>query len=147
MCIRDRLDGARKIFATELERLRTDYIDYYLLHMLVDKAMFDRLAALGIMQWLEGLKREGVIRNIGFSFHGTKPDFEAIVRAYPWDFCQIQYNYMDENNQATKSGLLLAASLGIPVIVMEPLRGGKLVTHLPEQVKKAFYSCNEKRSP
>jgi len=143
----NKLDNAKKIFATQLSRLQTDYIDYYLLHMLTDKAMFDRLSAIGVMEWLEGLKANGTIRNIGFSFHGTKLDFELILRAYPWDFCQIQYNYMDENNQATKSGLLLAASLGIPVIVMEPLRGGKLVTHLPEQVKKAFTSFNAERSP
>jgi len=143
----NKLDNARKIFATQLSRLQTDYIDYYLLHMLTDKPMFDRLSAIGVMEWLEGLKANGAIRNIGFSFHGTKSDFEWIVKAYPWDFCQIQYNYMDENNQAAKSGLRLAASLGIPVIVMEPLRGGKLVTHLPEQVKKAFADFNAERSP
>ena len=99
------------------------------------------------MVWLEELKAAGTVKNIGFSFHGNKEDFELIVKEYPWDFCQIQYNYMDENNQATKSGLQLAASLGIPVIVMEPLRGGKLVTHLPEQVKKAFASHNANWSP
>lgn len=138
---------AKKIFATQLERLQTDYIDYYLLHMLSDKPMYDRLAVLGVMEWLEELKKNGIVRNIGFSFHGTKANFELILKAYPWDFCQIQYNYMDENNQATKSGLLLAASLGIPVIVMEPLRGGRLVTHLPEQVKNAFKASNAERSP
>lgn len=142
-----KLENAKKIFATQLERLQTDYIDYYLLHMLTDKPMFDRLAALGVMEWLEELKAAGTVKNIGFSFHGSKADFELIVKAYPWDFCQIQYNYMDENNQATKSGLLLAASLGIPVVVMEPLRGGKLVTHLPEQVKKAFADFDANRSP
>jgi len=142
-----KLDNAKKIFATQLSRLQTDYIDYYLLHMLTDKPMFDRLAALGAIEWLEGLKANGTVKNIGFSFHGTKADFNLILKAYPWDFCQIQYNYMDENNQATKSGLLLAASLAIPVIVMEPLRGGKLVTHLPEQVKKAFTNFNAERSP
>lgn len=142
-----KLSGAQKIMATQLERLQTDYIDYYLLHMLTDKAMFDRLVGLGVLVWLEELKSKGTIRNLGFSFHGSKADFEAIIQAYPWDFCQIQYNYMDENNQATKSGLLLAASLGIPVIVMEPLRGGKLVTHLPEQVKKAFTDSDSSRSP
>ena len=142
-----KLSGAQKILAVQLERLQTDYIDYYLLHMVTDKAMFDRLASLGVMEWLEELKGKGIIRNIGFSFHGSKADFAEIVTAYPWDFCQIQYNYMDENNQAGKSGLLLAASLGIPVIVMEPLRGGKLVTHLPEQVKKAFTESNAGRSP
>jgi predicted aldo/keto reductase-like oxidoreductase len=142
-----KLEGAKKIMATQLSRLQTEYIDYYLLHMLTDKSMFDRLATLGVMDWLEELKAAGKIKNIGFSFHGTKTDFELIIKAYPWDFCQIQYNYMDENNQATKSGLLLSESLGIPVIVMEPLRGGKLVTHLPEQVKKAFSSFNATRSP
>ena len=142
-----KLSGAQKIMATQLERLRTDYIDYYLLHMLTDKAMFDRMVGLGVLVWLEEMKSRGTIRNLGFSFHGSKADFEAIIQAYPWDFCQIQYNYLDENNQATKSGLLLAASLGIPVIVMEPLRGGKLVTHLPEQVKKAFSDNNSSRSP
>lgn len=141
------LDGAKKTFATQLTRLQTNSIDYYLLHMLTDKLGFDRLVKLGVMEWLEDLKAGGAIKNIGFSFHGGKADFESIVTGYPWDFCQIQYNYMDENNQATKSGLLLAASLGIPVIVMEPLRGGRLVTHLPEEVKKAFNSFDAKRSP
>nr|WP_319488761.1 aldo/keto reductase [uncultured Caproiciproducens sp.] len=142
-----KLENAKKIFATELQRLQTDHIDYYLLHMLTDKSMYDRLFSLGVMEWLEGLKAEGKVRNIGFSFHGSRTDFELIVKAYPWDFCQIQYNYMDENNQATKAGLQTAAGLGIPVIVMEPLRGGKLVTHLPEIVTKAFKSYDADRSP
>jgi predicted aldo/keto reductase-like oxidoreductase len=143
----NKLDNAKKIFATQLSRLKTDYIDYYLLHMLTDKPSYDRLASLGVMEWLEGLKAAGTIKNIGFSFHGGKADFEKIVKAYPWDFCQIQYNYMDENNQATKSGLKLAASLGIPVIVMEPLRGGKLVNNLPSVVTKTFNSYDPDRSP
>ena len=142
-----KLDAAKKIFAKQLESLQTDYIDYYLLHMLTDKARFDHLEKIGVLKWLEGLKAEGTIKNIGFSFHGGKADFESIVTAYPWDFCQIQYNYMDENNQATKSGMLLAASLGIPVIVMEPLRGGKLVTNLPPKVKKIFSNYDSDRSP
>jgi uncharacterized protein len=143
----NKLDNAKKIFATQLSRLKTDYIDYYLLHMLTDKPMYDRLASLGVMEWLENLKEEGKIKNIGFSFHGSKADFEMIVKAYPWDFCQIQYNYMDENNQATKSGLKLAASLGIPVIIMEPLRGGKLVNNLPSEVTKTFKNYDASRSP
>ncbi len=142
-----KLSSAQKILSVQLERLQTDYIDYYLLHMLTDKPMFDRLAGLGVLTWLEEMKSRGTIRNLGFSFHGSKADFEAILRAYPWDFCQIQYNYLDENNQATKDGLLLAYDLGIPVIVMEPLRGGKLVTHLPEQVTKAFAAADPTRTP
>ncbi|NLC31967.1 MAG: aldo/keto reductase [Clostridiales bacterium] len=140
------LEGAKKIFETQLKRLQTDYIDYYLLHMLVDKAMFDRMVSLGVMTWLERLKENGIIHNIGFSFHGVKADFEALLKAYPWDFCQIQYNYLDENSQATKAGLLMAADMGIPVIVMEPLRGGRLVTHLPAEVKREFETFDPKRS-
>jgi len=142
-----KLENAKKIFSTQLERLQTNYIDYYLLHMLTDKPMFDRLEALGVMTWLEELKEKGIIKNIGFSFHGSKTDFELILKAYAWDFCQIQYNYMDENNQATKSGLELAGTMGIPVIIMEPLRGGKLVNNLPEEVKKAFADYREMNSP
>ncbi|MBP1926041.1 putative aldo/keto reductase-like oxidoreductase [Sedimentibacter acidaminivorans] len=141
------LDGAKKIMSTQLSKLQTEYIDYYLLHMLTDKPMFDRLVSLGIMEWLEELKRDGTIKNIGFSFHGGKTDFELIVKAYPWDFCQIQYNYLDENNQATKSGLLLASSLGIPVIIMEPLRGGKLVNNLPQEVIQTFKNYDSERTP
>jgi uncharacterized protein len=142
-----KLEGAKKIFDTQITKLKTDYIDYYLLHMLTDKATLDRMAAIGVMDWLEQLKKDGKIKNIGFSFHGGKADFEQIVQAYPWDFCQIQYNYLDENNQATKSGLQLAGSLGIPVIIMEPLRGGKLVNNLPEQVIKEFKSYDKNRTP
>jgi hypothetical protein len=115
--------------------------------MLSGKGMFDRLVELGVLTWLEDLKEKGTIKNIGFSFHGTKEAFADLVQAYPWDFCQIQYNYLDEHNQAGKAGLELAASLGLPVIVMEPLRGGKLVTHLPAEVQQAFASAGTKRSP
>jgi predicted aldo/keto reductase-like oxidoreductase len=142
-----KLDAAKKIFATQLARLQTDYIDYYLLHMVMDKPMFDRLADLGVMTWLEELKAAGVVRHIGFSFHGGKVDFEELIAAYPWDVVQIQYNYLDENNQATKSGLQLAARLGIPVVVMEPLRGGQLVANLPEEVKKAFKAAHPTWTP
>ncbi|MBP1755751.1 MAG: putative oxidoreductase of aldo/keto reductase family [Firmicutes bacterium] len=142
-----KLEGAKKIFDNQCTKLQTNYIDYYLLHMLTDKATLDRMISIGVMDWLEQLKKEGTIHNIGFSFHGGKADFEQIISAYPWDFCQIQYNYLDENNQATKSGLQLAASLGIPVIVMEPLRGGKLVNNLPDDVVKAFKSSDAKRTP
>lgn len=141
------LNGAKKIFSTQLVRLKTNYIDYYLIHMLSDKSMFDKMVSLGVMEWLEEEKSKGTIKNIGFSFHGGKEDFELIVKAYNWDFCQIQYNYLDENNQATRSGLELAYKLRIPVIIMEPLRGGKLVNDLPQDVIKAFNSYENNRSP
>lgn len=142
-----KLEGAKKIFAIQIAKLKTDYIDYYLLHMLTDKATFDRMVDIGVIEWLEQLKKKGTIHNIGFSFHGSKTDFEQIIQAYPWDICQIQYNYLDENNQATKSGLQLAHSLGIPVVIMEPLRGGKLVNNLPVEVMNAFQKYDKKRTP
>jgi predicted aldo/keto reductase-like oxidoreductase len=142
-----KLDHAQNIFDKQLERLRTDKIDYYLLHMLTDKPSFERLVSLGVLDWLEEMKTSGRIDNIGFSFHGGKTDFESIIKAYPWDFCQIQYNYLDENRQATKSGLQLAYDLHIPVMVMEPLRGGKLAENLPEEVIRIFRSFDPNRSP
>lgn len=142
-----KLEAAKKIFETELSRLRTDYIDYYLLHMLTDLDMFLRMRDLGVIEWMESLKAEGRIRNIGFSFHGSKESFEQIITAYPWDFCQIQFNYMDEFNQAGKSGLILAGSLGIPVIVMEPIRGGKLAENLPQNIMDLFATSAIQRSP
>lgn len=141
------LNSAKKILSTQLSRLQTTYIDYYLIHMLTDKAMFDKMVSLGVLEWLEEEKEKGTIKNIGFSFHGSKFDFELIVKSYEWDFCQIQYNYLDENNQATKSGLELAGQLKIPVIIMEPLRGGKLVNNLPLNVIKAFKNYDSRRSP
>ena len=131
-------EGLDKLFAEELKRLRTDYVDYYLMHMLTDTATWDRLKELGIEQWLEEKKRSGAIRQVGFSYHGNSETFCALVDAYDWDFTQIQYNYMDEHSQAGRRGLYHAAAKGIPVIIMEPLRGGKLVNRLPEEAKKLF---------
>ena len=96
---------------------------------------------------MEGLKKKGTIRNLGFSFHGVKEGFEELVTAYPWDFCQIQYNYLDENNQAGRSGLELAHSLGLPVMIMEPLRGGQLVNQLPKGIIDEFKAYDADRSP
>ncbi|NLW89274.1 MAG: aldo/keto reductase [Clostridiaceae bacterium] len=141
-----RLQTAKKMFESELTRLMTDSIDYYLLHMLTDYPMFLRMKEIGVIEWLEKKKREGVIRNLGFSFHGSKNAFREILTAYPWDFCQIQYNYLDENNQAGKEGLMLAASLGIPVIVMEPIRGGMLANQVPETIRRIFDRSGKQRS-
>ena len=128
--------GIDKYFDEERKRLRTDYIDYYLMHMLTDIEAWNKLVDNGIKEWIEEKKACGQIRNIGFSFHGNTEMFLEILNAYDWDFCQIQYNYMDENSQAGRRGLKAAAEKGIPVIIMEPLRGGKLVDLLPEKAKK-----------
>ncbi|MCM1180868.1 MAG: aldo/keto reductase [Clostridium sp.] len=135
-----------RYFDEELKRLKTSYIDYYLMHMLTDVAAWEKLRRLGIEDWIAKKKESGEIRNIGFSFHGNTEEFLKILEAYDWDFCQIQYNYMDENTQAGRKGLQAAAAKGIPVIIMEPLRGGKLVDLLPESAKKLIADNSKKRS-
>ena len=127
-----------RYFNEELKRLRTDHVDYYLLHQMADYAQWEKLKRLGIVEWIEEKKRTGAIRNFGFSYHGTSVHFLKILAAYDWDFCQIQYNYRDEHTQAGVVGLKAAAERGIPVVIMEPLRGGKLVNLLPESAKKVI---------
>ena len=124
-----------KYFDEQLRRLKTDLIDYYLMHMLTDTEAWNKLSALGIREWIEKQKSAGRIRKIGFSYHGGTDMFLQILNAYDWDFCQIQYNYMDENSQAGRRGLQAAYAKGIPVIIMEGLRGGKLVSMLPEKAR------------
>ena len=125
-----------RYFDEQLKRLRTDYIDYYLMHQLTDLAQWSKLKQLGILGWIAEKKTSGAIRNIGFSFHGNTDQFLKILDDYDWDFCQIQYNYKDEHTQAGVAGLKAAADKGIPVMIMEPLRGGKLVDLLPESARK-----------
>ena len=136
-----------KLFAEELRRLRTYYVDYYLMHMLTDTDTWNRLKSLGIEEWIAQKKASGAIRQIGFSYHGNSEMFCNLVDAYDWDFCQIQYNYMDEHSQAGRRGLYHAHEKGIPVIIMEPLRGGKLVNRLPDTAKKIFEEYKIKRTP
>lgn len=136
-----------KLFAEELRRLRTDYVDYYLMHMLTDTDTWNRLKGLGIEEWIAQKKASGAIRQIGFSYHGNSEMFCNLVDAYNWDFCQIQYNYMDEHSQAGRRGLYHAHEKGIPVIIMEPLRGGKLVNRLPDAAKKIFADYKIQRTP
>ena len=141
------LAAAEKYFREELERLQTDYIDYYLMHMMTDPAQWERLKTAGILDWIEEKKKSGAIRNIGFSYHGNTENFLKILAAYDWDFCQIQYNYLDETTQAGVKGLKAAAAKGIPVIIMEPLRGGKLVNLLPADARKAMAENSRQWSP
>lgn len=141
------VESAEKCFREQLSRLRTDYVDYYLMHMLSDIKTWERLKEAGIEAWLQEKKASGAIRQIGFSYHGSTDMFCQLVDAYDWDFCQIQYNYLDEHSQAGRKGLDYAASKGIPVIIMEPLRGGRLANNLPEKAKKLFADYEIKRSP
>lgn len=136
-----------RLFTEELRRLRTDHVDYYLMHMLTDVDTWERLKALGVDAWLEEKKASGAIRQVGFSYHGNSDMFCRLVDAYDWDFCQIQYNYMDEHSQAGCKGLHYAHAKGLPVIIMEPLRGGKLVNLLPEAAKEIFAKYPVRRTP
>jgi predicted aldo/keto reductase-like oxidoreductase len=136
-----------RIFAEELSRLRTDRIDYYLMHHMTDVAMWEKLKSVGILEWIKEKKASGAIGNIGFSYHGNTDNFLKILGDYDWDFCQIQYNYLDEVAQAGREGLMAAAAKGIPVVIMEPLRGGKLVNMLPEAARKAMKESGRDWSP
>ena len=136
-----------RYFNEQLQRLRTSYVDYYLMHHLTDVAMWEKLKNVGVIEWIESKKKSGEIKNIGFSYHGNTDGFLKILNDYDWDMCQIQYNYFDEVSQAGKKGLQEAAKKGIPVVIMEPLRGGKLVSMLPEEAKKVMYRSGRNWSP
>jgi len=140
-------EGLDKLFNEQLKRLRTDYVDYYLMHMLTDTGAWERLCELGIKEWIEDKKREGKIRQTGFSYHGNSEMFCSLIDAYDWDFAMIQYNYMDEHSQAGRRGLTHANKKGIPVMIMEPLRGGKLARNLPEKAKKLMKEHPKNYSP
>jgi predicted aldo/keto reductase-like oxidoreductase len=129
-----------KFFNTSLKRLKTDRIDYYLMHMITTPEQWKTLCGWGIEKWIDEKKAAGQIKQLGFSFHGKREDFVGVVDARDWDFCMIQYNYLDINNQAGRTGLKHAASKGIPVFIMEPLLGGRLANpkNMPADVAGIF---------
>ena len=127
-----------KYFDIQLERLKTDYIDYYFMHNMARQEDWNRLCGLGIEKWIQEKRAQGKIKHVGFSFHGVKDEFTTLLDAYNWDFCMIQYNYVNVNYQAGVAGLKYAYSKGIPVFIMEPLLGGRLAKDLPEAATKLF---------
>lgn len=135
------------IFETQLKRLKTDHIDYYILHAITSKEGWQRLKQLGITDFLDRMKKAGKIQYVGFSYHGDRYNFKDIIDDYPWDMCQIQYNYMDEHNQAGREGLEYAASKGLGVVIMEPLRGGSLAGKVPLSIENIWNKAGIKRSP
>ena len=131
------VEGAEKMFQEQLARLQTDYIDYYLMHMLTDVGSWEKMCDLGVDKWLREKLASGQIRQVGFSYHGNSDMFCKLVDVWDWDFCQIQYNYMDEHSQAGRTGLNYAHEKGLPVIIMEPLRGGRLA-NVPPKARDLF---------
>jgi hypothetical protein len=142
--VRTREDMDR-ILDIQLKKLQTDHIDYYLLHSL-EAGQWKKLQELGVLEFLDSAKESGKIRNAGFSFHGDRRTFVEIIDACDWVFCQIQYNFLDETNQAGTEGLRYAASKDIAVMVMEPLRGGMLAGKLPKAVGEIYGHSGKKQS-
>jgi len=129
----------------QLKKLKTEYIDYYLMHAL-SKKRWEKLKENNVFKFLDKLKGSDKVRAVGFSFHDDYEVFEDIIDSYDWDFCQIQYNYMDIDYQAGRKGLKLASKKNIDVVVMEPLRGGMLTGKVPEDVEKIYQKSNNNYS-
>ncbi len=138
------LEDVKRIFHDQLERLNMEYVDFYLMHAL-NKDRWALVKQLGILEYCEELRAEGKIKYLGFSFHDDYEVFEEIIKGYQWDFCQIQLNYMDKDTQATTKGVELAESLGVPMVIMEPVKGGSLA-NLPEDITKMFRDARENDS-
>ncbi len=138
-------DDMEKFLSEQLKRLQTDYIDYYLIHA-VDLKTINRLIRRDLLKFIQKAKDEGKIRHIGFSYHGPKEEFEIIVDGYDWDVVMVQYNYFDENVQASMEGIEYAASKGLGIFVMEPLKGGILAGKMPSKVEEIFKNADSNKS-
>ncbi len=135
-----------KLLDEQLKRLETDYLDVYLVHALSGRA-WDKAYALGITDFLDKIKKQGKVKAVGFSFHDEYDAYKTILDAYNWDVSQIQLNYLDENYQAGIKGMQDAAKKDIGIIVMEPLKGGKLAINQPVDVMKLWDKYPANRTP
>jgi len=139
-------EDMEKYLDLQLKKLNTDYIDYYLVHAL-NKDYWKNLSDLDVFAFLDEKIKEGKIRHVGFSFHDEISLFKEIVDAYDWTFCQIQYNYLNEDYRAGKEGLKYAKDKGLGVIIMEPLLGGKLTKRIPKDINDIWDEANKKKTP
>lgn len=139
-------ESIQEIFDKQLEKLQVEYIDYYMLHSM-NGSSWKKMLDFGIIEFMDKVKREGKVKSMGFSFHGLKEDFITICDGYNFDFAQVQYNIIDVSFQAGIEGIEYAHKKGMGIIVMEPLRGGSLVTKMPKGVEKIYDSANIKRTP
>lgn len=137
-------EDTRRIFGEQLERLHKDYVDFYLLHAL-DKERWEKVKELKIAETCQQLQEEGKIRYLGFSFHDDYQVFEEILTSRSWDFCQIQYNYMDTEEQAGDKGYALTEKLGVPLVIMEPVRGGNLAG-FSQDINDKFHALDNEKS-
>lgn len=135
-----------KFLDEQLKRLETNYLDVYLLHGL-NRQVWPGMLQLKVFEFLNQIQADGRVRHVGFSFHDDVKIFKEIVDSYDWELCQIQYNFFDENHQAGKEGLTYAASKGLGVVVMEPLRGGKLADRMPGEIQAIWESAEKKKTP
>jgi predicted aldo/keto reductase-like oxidoreductase len=135
-----------RLLDEQLVRLDSPYVDFYLLHALGRK-QWDCMKGLGIPGMLEKARADGRIRQVGFSFHDDLHTFKEIVDAYQWDICQIQYNFFDRDFQAGREGLRYAAAKGMGMVVMEPLRGGRLTERIPEEIRALWDEAPTRRTP
>lgn len=138
-------DDFEKYFNEQMKKLQLDYVDFYLVHAL-NKEYFENVKSLGVFEFLDSLKAQGKIKHVGFSFHDKLEVFKEIVDSYPWEFCQIQYNILDANYQAGEEGLKYATDRGLGLAVMEPLRGGRLASNVPNDIKELWDSAEVKRT-
>ena len=135
-----------RFLGEQLKRLETDYLDVYLLHGL-NRGVWPKMLQLNVFEFLKQIQADGRVRHVGFSFHDDVKIFKEIIDSYDWELCQIQYNFFDENYQAGREGLAYAASKGLGIVVMEPLRGGSLADRIPAEVQAIWDSAEEKRTP
>ncbi len=142
----EKYEDFEKYLDEQLEKLDVDHIDFYLLHALNSKR-WGKMMEHGAIKFLEEARSKGKIKYIGFSFHDELDVFKEIINSYPWDFAQIQLNFMDQEYQAGLEGMKYAADRDVGIIVMEPLRGGSLTSNIPDDIKEIWDSANINRSP